>query len=92
MHERQRLESLGVLAGGIAHDFNNLLMGVLGSASLALAELPPSSLAAGWCGTSGPPRVMQPELTRQLLAYSGKGSFVLQQLDLSRLVERQGGY
>ena len=90
VHERQRLESLGVLAGGIAHDFNNLLMGVLGNASLALAELPPSSLAAGVVRDIETAARRAAELTRQLLAYSGRGSFVLQRLDLSRLVEETG--
>ncbi len=90
VHERQRLESLGVLAGGIAHDFNNLLMGVLGNAGLALAELPPSSLAAGVVRDIETAARRAAELTRQLLAYSGKGSFVLQRLDLSRLVEETG--
>jgi PAS domain S-box-containing protein len=83
MRQMQKLESLGVLAGGIAHDFNNLLVGVIGNASLALSELEPESpvkqpieevLAAG-------ERAAQ--LTQQLLAYSGKGRFVLERLDLS---------
>ena len=38
-HERQNLESLGVLAGGIAHDFNNLLGGTLAFSELAQAKL-----------------------------------------------------
>src|SRR5262249_6317105 len=42
----QKLEALGTLAGGIAHDFNNVLGVILGSASLAEAELPPTSGAA----------------------------------------------
>jgi len=42
----QKLEALGTLAGGIAHDFNNVLGVILGSASLAEAELPATSGAA----------------------------------------------
>ena len=86
IQQAQKLESLGVLAGGIAHDFNNILTGVLGNASLAMAQLPPDSpvredieqveKAARWAA----------ELTQQMLAYSGRGRFVVEPLDLARVV------
>jgi len=85
--ETQKLESLGVLAGGIAHDFNNLLVGIMGNAELARLDLSPA--------TSAYDSVIQVELAaqraadlaRQMLAYSGKGRFVIQPLNLSKLVE-----
>ena len=85
--ESAKLESLGVLAGGIAHDFNNLLTGILGNASLARQDLPPSS--------PGQPMLDQIELSarraadlcKQMLAYSGRGRFVIQRLDLNTLIE-----
>ena len=87
LRETQRLESLGVLAGGIAHDFNNLLMGILGNAGLALAELPnPSGLHDNIKDIETSAR-RAADLTRQLLDYSGKGKFVVEKIDLSRLVE-----
>jgi len=82
----QRLESLGVLAGGIAHDFNNLLVGVLGNADLALAELPPLSPARDRIQDIKTAGVRAAELTRQMLAYSGKGRFVVEAIDLNALV------
>jgi CheY-like chemotaxis protein len=75
-----------VLAGGIAHDFNNLLTGVLGHAELALGNLPPGSPAqANIAGIMDSARAAA-ELTHQMLAYSGRGQFVVEALDLNRLV------
>ena len=83
----QKLESLGVLAGGIAHDFNNLLMGMLGNASLALMELPPNSPVRGPLQQIEKTSQRAAELCKQLLAYSGKGRFVVQAINLSELVQ-----
>lgn len=82
----QKLESLGVLAGGIAHDFNNLLVGVLGNASLALEQLPEQSSARPLLEDLEVAARRAGELTRQLLAYSGKGKFVVEPIDVSVLV------
>jgi PAS domain S-box-containing protein len=82
----QKLESIGVLAGGIAHDFNNLLHVILGNADLARAHLPTDSPALETLGEVIRAAHRATDLTRQLLAYSGKGAFVLRHLDLSREV------
>ena len=87
LQQAQKLESLGVLAGGIAHDFNNLLMGVLGNADIALLELPPESPARGELQNITTAALRAAELTKQMLAYSGKGKFVVEALNLSKLVE-----
>ena len=84
--ETQKLESLGVLAGGIAHDFNNLLTGVLGSASLARIEIPPDSPAQESLAQIETGAQRAAELCKQMLAYSGKGRFVVRRLDLSAVV------
>src|SRR5260370_40004346 len=81
-----KLESLGVLAGGIAHDFNNLLVGILGNASLASEILPPTSPARPMLDdviNAGERAAM---LTRQMLAWSGQGKFVIHPLDISDLI------
>ena len=88
--EVQRLESLGLLAGGIAHDFNNLLVGVLGNVGLALGELPADSPARATIETIRLAGTRAAELTRQLLAYSGKGKFVVEPVDLAALVRESG--
>ncbi len=83
----QKLESLGVLAGGIAHDFNNLLMGILGNASLALMELRTQSKARHNVEQIETAAMRAAELSRQMLAYSGKGKFVIEPICISSLVE-----
>jgi nitrogen-specific signal transduction histidine kinase/ActR/RegA family two-component response regulator len=86
----QKLESLGVLAGGIAHDFNNLLVGILGNAGLALDELPREAPARDRIGDIHTAAIRASELTKQLLAYAGKGRFIIGRIDLRRLVEEMG--
>jgi len=86
VQQAQKLESLGVLAGGIAHDFNNLLCGILGSSELALVRLEPGHPARSDLALLRETAQRATELCRQMLAYSGKGRFVVEALDLSTLV------
>lgn len=88
VREVQKLESLGVLAGGIAHDFNNLLVGILGNASVSLLDMPVSSPAHAAVTAIERAARDAASLTRQLLAYAGKGRFLLEPLDLSVLVRQ----
>ena len=83
----QRLESLGVFAGGIAHDFNNLLMAILGNLDLALMDLSPVSPARFSIEQSATAARRAADLTRQMLAYSGKARFEVRRLNLNELVE-----
>lgn len=85
--QAQKLESIGVLAGGIAHDFNNLLVGILGNADLALADLPAESPARPSVLDVRDAALRLADLTRQLLAYSGKGRFVVEPLALNVLIK-----
>jgi two-component system cell cycle sensor histidine kinase/response regulator CckA len=85
--EAQKLESLGVLSGGIAHDFNNLLTAMLGNVSLAKAELPPGNDLLTYLNGMETAAVRAADLCKQLLAYSGKGRFVVGPLDLNELIE-----
>jgi two-component system cell cycle sensor histidine kinase/response regulator CckA len=87
IQQTQKLESLGVLAGGIAHDFNNLLMAVLGHADLALDALPETSAAREDLSEIRRAAQRATELCKQMLAYSGKGRFVIQPVALQRVVE-----
>lgn len=87
LQETQKLESLGVLAGGIAHDFNNLLTGVLGNASLVRDRLSETSDLHEPLRQIERASIRAAELCQQMLAYAGKGRFIVEPLNLSALVE-----
>ncbi len=80
--ELQKVESLGVMAGGIAHDFNNLLTVILGNASLAAMRLPERSPARGSIDDLIANAQRAADLTRQLLAYSGRAQLTTETLEL----------
>ena len=83
----QRLESLGVLAGGIAHDFNNLLASIMGYASLATMDLPDDSRPRKSIEQVLVAAKSASDLTQQMLAYSGRGTFVVDLLNVTQLIE-----
>jgi PAS domain S-box-containing protein len=86
LRHSQKLESIGLLAGGVAHDFNNLLVGILGNASLALDSLKDPEKTRPLLEDVVRASERAAELTRQLLAYAGKGRFVAGPIDLSTLI------
>jgi len=83
----QKLESLGILAGGIAHDFNNILVAILGNADLALADLPEDGRPYHRIKEIEKASQRAAELTGQMLAYSGKGEFVIGPIHMGELVK-----
>jgi len=87
MEHTQRLESLGVLAGGIAHDFNNILTVIMGNAALAGRALDITSPAKESLSRIEEASERAADLCKQMLAYSGKGKFVIKHINLSELVE-----
>jgi len=90
LRQRQKLESIGLLAGGIAHDFNNLLVGIMGGASFALDSLDRDSPLYPVLEIVVRSSERAAHLTRELLAYSGKGQGFTEMVDVSR-VARQAG-
>ncbi|MGA2328534.1 MAG: PAS domain S-box protein [Bryobacteraceae bacterium] len=85
LRHTQRLESIGLLAGGIAHDFNNILTSVLGYASLLREDLAPESRVQPYVEAVIQGAERAADLTMQLLAYAGKGRFVIEAVNLSEL-------
>jgi two-component system cell cycle sensor histidine kinase/response regulator CckA len=88
--QSQKLESLGVLAGGIAHDFNNLLTTILGNADLAMSCLSPMAPARAHMQDIEQASRRAADLCCQMLAYSGKGRFLVQALSMNELVREMG--
>ncbi len=91
LFDKQRLEGLGLLAGGVAHDFNNLLTSILGNASLLLEEVPRGSPIRERLERIEAASMAAGDLCRQLLAYAGKGKFLVQRFDLAELVREMSG-
>jgi len=87
LQEAQKLESLGVFAGGIAHDFNNLLTSILGNVNLAQMEMPSMSPLHPYLEDVEKASIRAADLCKQMLAYSGRGRFVIKRIDLSALVD-----
>ncbi|MFC1561184.1 ATP-binding protein [Candidatus Latescibacterota bacterium] len=87
LQHTQKLETLGILASGIAHDFNNLLVTILGNADLALLKLSSDSPLYHSIENIKKASLRASGLTNQMLAYSGKGSFIVEPIDLNILVD-----
>jgi two-component system cell cycle sensor histidine kinase/response regulator CckA len=83
----QKLESLGVLAGGIAHDFNNILTSIIGNVDLALMRINNESPVAGNLRKIEQAAARAADLSNQMLAYSGRGKFVVENIDLNHLLK-----
>lgn len=86
LQETQKFESIGLLAGGIAHEFNNLLTGIIGNASLATSVIAPDDPARRYLNEVLTAADRSAKLVQQLLAYAGKGEFVIDNVELSDVV------
>jgi two-component system, cell cycle sensor histidine kinase and response regulator CckA len=91
LHHSQKLESIGILAGGIAHDFNNILAAILGNTELALEGTPEFSPLRQRLDNINRASTRAAEICRQMLAYSGKGLFVVKPVDISEMVREMTG-
>ena len=89
--EAQKFETVGTLAAGVAHDFNNLLTSIMGNASLVLGDVPSDHPFHNRLQDIVAASQRAADLTRQLLAYSGKGRHFLQKVELSTLLRGMGG-
>jgi PAS domain S-box-containing protein len=90
LRQAAKAESVGLLAGGVAHDFNNLLTIIMGNASLAHTMVPEDSPARLKIEDALRAAERAADLTRQLLAYAGKGRFVVRNADVSTVIRDIG--
>lgn len=82
----RRLESLGRVAGGLAHEFNNQLVSVVSEANMLGEDKTLSDDLRDAVGRIDSAANRMAGVTKQLLAFSGRGRFVATVMDPSALV------
>jgi PAS domain S-box-containing protein len=91
LRDIQRREAVGILSSGIAHDFNNLLAVMMGNISFAQTQLPAQHPVHKNLGQALKAIESAAELTRQILAYSGKGKFQIRTIDVGEEIRTHAG-
>jgi len=84
--QSEKLESLTTMATGIAHDFNNVLAAILGNINIIMRGLPADSPLMKHAHQIETTALRALELTNQLLAYTGKGDFSVEPLNLAEMI------
>lgn len=84
--QKQKMESLGMLASGIAHDFNNILAAILGHAEEAAAHASAHAAVTDAISSIRSAVVRASGLTKQLQAYAGQGSFDFRPVDINHML------
>lgn len=84
---QQRIDSLSTLAGGVSHDFNNLLTVILGNAQL-LEDKANDGMDRESIDAIIKAAVRAAEVCTQMLAYSGRGHFILSATDLNEVITK----
>jgi signal transduction histidine kinase len=87
--QAQQMEGLAVLAGGVAHDFNNLLVSIRCNAELVVSDARglDEDMREALQDVIAASEVAS-DLTRQLLAYAGRGRGSVRRLDLVSLIRQ----
>lgn len=87
IRERQRLESLHVLASGIAHDFNNILTSILGYANMGHKRMLSDPVSISYFDEIEKSTLRAGDLCRQILAYAGRGELNIRKGDLNATIQ-----
>ncbi len=86
IQEAQKKESLSVLAGGLAHDFNNILTVILGNAELLTHKVSVDNPIRNNIENIIKGALKATNLSNQMLAYSGKGHFIVEPLNINNIL------
>jgi PAS domain S-box-containing protein len=86
LQQSERLKAIGQLAGGIAHDFNNQLAGILGYAELLKTTRPDDPMIQEYANGILAPARRASDLTSKLLAFSRRGQYRREPVDLHAIV------
>jgi signal transduction histidine kinase len=87
LRQKQKLETIGLLAAGVAHDFNNLLTGILMNTQLSLDNLSAGDPGRGMLEEVIRESERAARLTSQLVAYTGKGRVSARWIDVTAVVQ-----
>jgi PAS domain S-box-containing protein len=86
LRQSEKMEAIGALAGGVAHDFNNQLTSIMGYSEILREAVGVDSEAATLVDNVLLSARRAADLTRQLLAFSRKGKYVVERVDVNGLV------
>ncbi len=87
LREAKRVESMAHMAASIAHDFNNLMTGIIGNIDLILLDMPASSAENQVLLDIEYAAKRAAQLSRQMLAFSGKEHLVKKDLECNQWLE-----
>jgi PAS domain S-box-containing protein len=87
VRQAEKMEAIGRLAGGVAHDFNNQLAGVMGCTELLRREIAGNARGMQLVDELTHAVRSASELTSQLLAFSRRGKFLVEPVDLNRSID-----
>lgn len=85
--QTQKYESLGMLASGIANDFNGLFMMMLANLQAVLQQIGVVPSINEYVDKTIEAARRAVVLTNQMLAYSGRGLFVVDKVNVSQLLQ-----
>ena len=87
LHQSQRMEAIGQLTGGLAHDFNNLLGVIVGNRDLLEPHVVGDERAIARVRTAQRAAMRGSDLTKRLLAFSGRQHLNPQPTCVNQLID-----